>query len=46
MALRYKNLTFAVGNICNDSDQKSNSKAMQEAEIGRASGRERVFVHV
>ena len=35
MALRYKNLTFAVGNICNDSDQKSNSKAMQEAVVNK-----------
>lgn len=35
MALRDKILTFAVGNICNDSDQKSNSKAMQEAVVNR-----------
>ena len=35
MALRYKNLTFAVGNICNDSDQKSTSKAMQEAVVNK-----------
>ena len=33
MALRDKSLTFAVGNICNDSDQKLNSKAMQEAVV-------------
>lgn len=35
MALRYKNLTFAVGNIYNDSDQNSNSKAMQEAVVNK-----------
>ena len=33
MALRDKSLTFSVGNICNDSDQKLNSKAMQEAVV-------------
>lgn len=35
MALRDKKLTFAVGNICNDSDQKTNSKAMQEAVVNK-----------
>ena len=35
MALRDKNLTFTVGNICNDSDQKSISKAMQEAVVNK-----------
>lgn len=35
MALRDKNLTFEVGNICDDSDQKSNSKAMQEAVVNK-----------
>lgn len=35
MALRDKNLTFTVGNICNDSDQKTISKAMQEAVVNK-----------
>ena len=35
MALRDKYLTFVVGNICNDSDHKLNSKAMQEAVVNK-----------